>query len=66
MDTHGLSSFLVDYTIGVQQDEAGLRPLQYIEVRDQVEMGGHAFWPFSMNYTSFKKIFHSECNPRDT
>ena len=35
----------------------------YIEVRDQVEMGGHTFWPFSLNYTFFKKIFHFECNP---
>ena len=43
-----------------------LHPLRYIEVRDQVEIWWPHFWPYFLNYTFFKKIFHSECNPRDT
>ena len=37
-----------------------------IEVQDQVEIWRPHFWPYFLNYTFFKKIFHSECNPRDT
>ena len=29
-------------------------------------MGGHTFWPFSMNNTSFKKIFHDHVNALKT
>ena len=38
----------------------------YIEVQDQVEIWRPHFWPYILNNTFFKKIFHSECNPRDT
>ena len=31
--------------------------LPYIEVREQVEMGGHTFWPFSMITLLSKKYF---------
>ena len=35
----------------------GVHGTVYIEVRDQVEMGDHTFWPNSLDDTFFKKYF---------
>ena len=32
-------------------------PDAYIEVQDQVEMGGHTFWPFSLNNIFFSQKY---------
>ena len=39
----------VSVGLGVALTQLFSEHASYIEVRDQVEMGGHTFWPFSMN-----------------